>query len=192
MKITRRTRRAAALLLAIVGTGVLVIAATGAASKATISVAGNGTLGKVIVGASGLTLYHYTDDHGKVVKCVGACAAQWPPVLIAKAAKPVAGAGITPSKLGTVKRPDGTLQVTYGGYALYRFAGDTKKGQVNGQGLEKAWYAIAPTGALVKTAPAAASAGASSSSSSSSSSSPGSGSGSGSSGGDGSGGGYDY
>ena len=152
MKITRRTGRAAALLLAIVGAGVLVIAATGAASKATISVAGNGTLGKIIVGASGLTLYHYTDDHGKVVKCVGACAAQWPPVLIAKAAKPVAGAGITPSKLGTVKRPDGTLQVTYGGYALYRFAGDTKKGQVNGQGLEKEWYAIAPTGALVKTA----------------------------------------
>lgn len=186
MKITRRNRPAAALLLAIVGAGVLVFAATGAASKATISVASNGTLGKIIVGSTGLTLYHYTDDHGKVVKCVGACAAQWPPVLIAKTAKPVAGAGITASKLGTVKRPDGTVQVTYGGYALYRFAGDTKKGQVNGQGLEKQWYAIASTGALVKAAPSGSSAGTSSSSSSSSSNSTGSGSS------DGSGGGYNY
>jgi predicted lipoprotein with Yx(FWY)xxD motif len=187
VKKTRRNQLAAALL-AIVGAGVLVIAATGAASKATVSATSNGTLGKIIVGASGLTLYHYTDDHGKVVKCSGACAAQWPPVLIGKTAKPVAGPGITASKLGTVTRPDGTVQVTYGGYALYRFAGDTKKGQVNGQGLEKAWYAIAPSGALVKALPSASSVSTSSSSSNSSSSSTGSGSSSG----DGSGGGYDY
>jgi predicted lipoprotein with Yx(FWY)xxD motif len=183
-----RRNRLAAVILAGLGAGILAIAATGAATKATVSAASNASLGKIIVAANGLTLYDYTVDHGKVVKCVGACAAQWPPVLIAKNAKPVAGAGITASKLGTVKRPDGTMQVTYGGYALYRFAGDTKKGQVNGQGLEKEWYAIAPSGALVKVAPAAASAGAPASSptsSSSSSSSTGSPSG-------GSGGGYDY
>jgi predicted lipoprotein with Yx(FWY)xxD motif len=185
---TRRNQLAAALL-AVVGAGVLVIAATGAASKATVSVAKSGTLGKIIVGSSGLTLYHYTSDHGKVVKCVGGCAAQWPPVVIGKNAKPVAGAGITASKLGTVKRPDGTVQVTYGGYALYRFAGDTKPGQVSGQGLEKAWYAIAPTGALVKAVPSTASA-------STASSSPGSSSGttpaSTTPSSDGGGGGYDY
>ena len=113
--------------------------------RPTVSGASNATLGKIIVGSNGLTLYHYTVDHGKVVKCVGACATQWPPVLIAKNAEPVAGPGITASKLGTVKRPDGTMQVTYAGYALYRFAGDTKPGQVNGQGLEKKWYVIAPT-----------------------------------------------
>ena len=192
-----RTRRnqLAAVLLAIVGAGILVIAATGAATKATVSAASNATLGKIIVGSNGLTLYDYTVDHGKVVKCVGACAAQWPPVLIAKNAKPVAGPGITASKLGTVKRPDGTMQVTYGGYALYRFAGDTKKGQVNGQGIEKEWYVIAPSGALVKAAPAAATAGTSSPSSTSSSTSGSSstsstGSGSGTTAG--SGGGYDY
>lgn len=186
MNMTRRNQLAAALL-AIVGAGVLAIAATGAATKATVSAVSNGTLGKIIVDSSGLTLYHYTDDHGNVVKCVGSCAAQWPPVLIAKNAKPVAGSGIKASKLGTVKRPDGTMQVTYGGYALYRFAGDTKKGQVNGQGVEKEWYAVAPSGALVKAVPAAASAGTSSpSSTAGSSSSPSSGSSGGS------GGGYDY
>lgn len=189
MKSHRRNRFAAALL-AVIGAGVLAIAATGSATKATVSVASNATLGKIIVGASGMTLYHYTDDHGKVVKCSGACAAQWPPVLIGKTAKPVAGAGIKASKLGTVKRSDGTVQVTYNGYALYRFAGDTKPGQVNGQGLEKEWYAIAASGALVKSVPAAASAGTSSAGSSSSPSS--SGAGSGTSSGDGSSGGYDY
>ncbi len=189
---TRRNRLAAALL-AVVGAGMLVIAATGAATKATVSGASNATLGKIIVGSNGLTLYDYTVDHGKLVKCVGACAAQWPPVLIAKNAEPVAGPGITASKLGTVKRPDGTMQVTYAGYGLYRFAGDTKKGQVNGQGLEKKWYVIAPSGALVKAAPAAATAGTSSpSSSSTSSSSSSSSTGSDSGTTAGSGGGYDY
>ena len=88
---TRRNQLAAALL-AIVGAGMLVIAATGAATKATVSAASNATLGKIIVGANGLTLYDYTVDHGKVVKCVGACAAQWPPVLIAKNAEARRGA----------------------------------------------------------------------------------------------------
>ena len=40
--------------------------------------------------------------------------------------------------------------MTYGGYALYRFAGDRHGGDVNGQGLEKEWYAVAPSGKLVK------------------------------------------
>jgi predicted lipoprotein with Yx(FWY)xxD motif len=166
-----RRNHVAAALLAVIGAGVLAVAATGSVSKPTVKATSNATLGKIVVSASGLTLYHYTQDHGKVVKCSGACAAQWPPVLIAKNAKPVAGPGVTASKLGTVKRSDGTTQVTYGGYPLYRFAGDTKPGQVTGQGLEKAWYAISPTGALVKAEPAAASAATASSSSSSPSSS---------------------
>ena len=122
--------------------------------KPTVKTADNASLGTILVGATGLTLYHYADDHGTVVKCNGACAKQWPPVLIAAGAKPVAGPGITASKLGTIKRPDGTMQVTYAGLALYRFAGDTKGGQVNGQGLEKEWYAIAPAGRIVKLLPA--------------------------------------
>jgi len=85
-----------------------------------------------------------------------------------------------------VKRPDGTTQGTYGGYALYRFAGDTHGGQANGQGLEKEWYAIAPSGKIVKQ-PAAAKVNSSTSSSSGSSSSSSSGGGA-----DDTGGGYGY
>jgi predicted lipoprotein with Yx(FWY)xxD motif len=177
--------RPAAVLAAAAAAGVLALGALGAA-KPTVKSADNPALGTILVGATGLTLYHYADDHGPVVKCNGACAQQWPPVLVPAKAKPVAGPGLTSSKLGTVRRPDGTIQVTYGGYALYRFAGDRHGGDVNGQGLEKEWYAVAPSGKIVKQLPAVANASAPTSPSpSSSSSSSGGGS-------DDMGGGYGY
>jgi predicted lipoprotein with Yx(FWY)xxD motif len=179
----RKTARLLTAVLAVVGAGVLVMGATASSTKPTIRSANNASLGTILVGATGLTVYHYADDHGKVVACNGACAKLWPPVVIAASAKPVAGPGLTASKLGTVKRPDGTMQVTYNGYALYRFSGDKHAGDVNGQGLEKAWYAVAPSGHVVKLSPSASTSAstsapsdASSSSSSSSSSSTPSGS----------------
>ena len=72
----------------------VVIGASGSTSKATVSTAKNAALGTIVVGSTGRTLYHYLDDHGKKIDCTGACATQWPPVLVAKSAKPVAGAGI--------------------------------------------------------------------------------------------------
>jgi predicted lipoprotein with Yx(FWY)xxD motif len=177
---TPRGTRLVIAVAAVAGAGVLALGAAGSTGKPTVKTAGNASIGTILVGATGLTLYHYADDHGTVVECNGACAKQWPPVLIAAGKKPVAGPGTTASKLGTVKRPDGTTQVTYAGLALYRFAGDTKGGQINGQGLQKEWYAIAPTGKIVKLLPAKEStntggtASDSSSSSSSSSSSGGS------------------
>jgi predicted lipoprotein with Yx(FWY)xxD motif len=148
----------------------VVLGASGSTSRATVSMAKNAALGTIVVGSSGRTLYHYLDDHGSKIDCTGACAKQWPPVLIPKSARPVAGAGVKAAKLGTVARPDGTVQVTYYGFPLYRFAGDTRTGQVNGQGLEHSWYVLAPSGAIVKTSAAPAAAGSSGSSTSGSSS----------------------
>ena len=186
---TRRRTRLVTAVAAVAGAGVLALGAAASTGKPTIRTSDNPSIGTIVVGATGLTLYHYADDHGTVVKCNGACAKEWPPVLIAAGAKPVAGPGITASKLGTVKRPDGTTQVTYAGWALYRFGGDTKTGQINGQGLEKEWYALAPSGKIVKLLPAKESTdtGTAASSSSSSSSSTSSGSSY-----DSSGGGYGY
>jgi len=182
---TRRGTRLVTAVAAVAAAGVLALGAAGSTGKPTVKTADNPSIGTIVVGATGLTLYHYADDHGSVVKCNGACAKQWPPVLVAAGAKPVAGPGITASKLGTVKRPDGTTQVTYAGWALYRFAGDSRGGQINGQGLEKEWYALAPSGKIVKLIPSkeSSSSGTASTSSSSSSSSGGDTSG---------GGGYGY
>ena len=163
------------------GAAVLAVGAAGSSGKPTVSASDNAALGKILVGATGRTVYHYLGDHGARIACAGTCAAQWPPVLIPKTAKPVAGPGLQASKLGTVTRPDGTVQVTYNGYALYRFSGDSRNGQVNGQGLDKRWYAVAPSGAVVKVA---SSAGAATGGGTSTPTSSG--------GGSSSGGGYDY
>src|SRR5437868_4385222 len=102
----------------------------------------NSLLGKILVSASGRTLYHSSSEKKNVVKCVGSCAATWPPLLVAAGAKPVAGPGVTASLLGTVKRPDGKLQVTYAGLPLYLFSGDSKAGDVKGQGEGGVWHAL--------------------------------------------------
>jgi len=153
----------------------------------------NGVLGKILVNGSGRTLYHYSSEAKNAVKCTAACAATWPPLYVAAGVTPVAAPGVTASLLSTVKRPDGKLQVTYKGLALYLFSGDKKAGDVKGQGLSGSWHAITPAGAIVtksvKSGTGGSGSSGSGSSGSGSSGSGSSGSGSGSSGGSGGGGG---
>jgi predicted lipoprotein with Yx(FWY)xxD motif len=145
LRLSRGSLVAAGLAVAI---GVTALAAGAVAF--TMKSASNSALGTtIVVSANGRTLYHYSPDKKNAATCAGACAKTWPPLFIAAGKKPVAGAGLTASKLGTVKRPDGKTQVTYGGYALYLFSGDSKAGDVNGQSLEGVWHAVAPSGAIV-------------------------------------------
>lgn len=152
--------------------GVAAAAVAGGASATTggvvVSSARNGALGEVLVSAAGRTLYHLSSEKRGAIMCTGACAVTWPPLLLPGHAKPIAGPGVTASKLGTVRRPNGQLQVSYGGLALYLYAGDTKAGEANGQGAGGVWHALTPTGATVlKTlSDTSATSGASSSSSS--------------------------
>jgi predicted lipoprotein with Yx(FWY)xxD motif len=137
-------------LVALVGAGVAVAAVRVAT---TVKAAQNTTLNtKVLVNQTGRTLYHLTSEKGKKFVCTGSCATIWPPLTVPKGAKPVAGSGITKSKLATIKRPDGRIQVTYAGLTLYRYSGDSKAGQTNGEGIQNIWYAISPTGKQVKKA----------------------------------------
>src|SRR5262245_30503503 len=134
----------------------------GGALAPTVKTTSVGTLGTVVVSASGRTLYHYTDETRGKVDCTGACAKLWPPLLVKAGAKPVAGPGIAGAKLGVVKRPDGTSQVTYGGLGLYLYSGDKKAGDSNGEALENSWFAVSPAAKIVKAKPAANSSGGSS------------------------------
>jgi predicted lipoprotein with Yx(FWY)xxD motif len=124
-------------------------AATGTATLKTAKVS---SLGTILVNGNGLTLYRFTADKKGSSSCTGGCAAAWPPLLLAGSTKPTAGNGVTASKLGTIKRANGQLQVTYGGYPLYRYAADTRPGQAKGEGIENSWYPVTPSGALVKIA----------------------------------------
>ena len=104
-------------------------------------------LGRILVDSKGLTLYDFPPDKGTTSVCYGACAALWPPLLTK--GKPTAGPGVRASLLGTTKRKDGKLEVTYNGHPLYYFVSDRKRGQTTGQGVNQfggPWWVISPAG----------------------------------------------
>ena len=113
----------------------------------TIGVA-NTRLGKILAGPSGRSIYLFLADTATTSACNSAgCVQAWPPVLTNGA--PAAGAGVNASLLGTIKRRDGTTEVTYAGHPLYYFVTDKKPGDVTGQGIDAfgaPWYVVAPTG----------------------------------------------
>jgi predicted lipoprotein with Yx(FWY)xxD motif len=119
---------------------------------ATVGVATNGSLGKILIDSQGNTVYLFGKDTGSTSTCSGACATNWPPVT-AKG-KPTAGTGLTASMLGTSKRSDGSEQVTYNGHPLYRYSGDQSPGDANGQGITAfggIWNVVSPAGTAVTT-----------------------------------------
>src|SRR5206468_3066225 len=83
--------------------------------------------------------------------CYGQCATYWPPLI---AGKPTVSAGLNASMLGTTKRKDGKLQVTYNGHPLYFFAVDKKAGDIKGQGYVHfggTWWTVSAAGANGRT-----------------------------------------
>lgn len=128
-------------------------ASTPSTSKAATVKLGHSKLGKYLVSSSGRTLYLFAKDKGKTSNCSDSCAGAWPPLITGAA--PKAGAHVRKSLLGTTKRSDGTLQVTYNDHPLYRFSGDTKAGQHHGQGVTAfgaKWWAVKSNGKkLTKT-----------------------------------------
>ncbi|MBS1890686.1 MAG: hypothetical protein JST59_05300 [Actinobacteria bacterium] len=95
-----------------------------------------------------MTVYDFTVDEGTRSNCYGGCEAAWPPVTTT--GKPTAGEGAMAADLGTTKRKDGTLQVTYKGHPLYTFTGDQGPGEANGNESEGTWFVLDEAGAPVK------------------------------------------
>jgi predicted lipoprotein with Yx(FWY)xxD motif len=78
--------------------------------------------GKAVFGPSGKVLYVFGADRGSTSNCYGVCASAWPPLLTTSA--PLGGPGIQTKLLGTTKRKNGVLQVTYNGHPLYYYSAD--------------------------------------------------------------------
>jgi len=100
---------------------------------AIVGSASSASFGMVLTGPNGMTLYTHAGDSATSSTCSGACATAWPP--LAATGQPMAGTGVT-GQLGTLTRADGTTQVTYDGLPLYYWQGDTKAGDVTGNGVE--------------------------------------------------------
>ena len=129
--------------------GATLAAAKPTARSATVATARTG-LGQIVVDGRGRSLYLFEKDmHGRS-SCSGVCATYWPPLL--SNGRPFAIKGAKPSLLGTIRRADGSRQVSYAGHPLYFFSGDTGRGQTNGEGLKDfgaGWYVLTPAGAKI-------------------------------------------
>ena len=153
MQTIHRSRRAiagAAVLGALACAVVPAAASQAAGAKGPVVSTATTSLGRVLVDGRGHTLYLFGKDRNGKSACSGACAVAWPPLIAT--AKPRAGARVEASRLGTTRRADGRLQVTYNRHPVYTFVKDTKKGQTNGEGLTAfggTWDALSAAGAKV-------------------------------------------
>lgn len=94
---------------------------------------------------NGMSLYLFEPDEQGKSTCYDACAGAWPPVIGTAMADGMAKSSL----LGTVKRKDGSMQVTYNGWPLYYFIRDKAPGDMNGQGKNGfggEWYLVEPEG----------------------------------------------
>ena len=100
--------------------------------------------GRFLVDGKGRALYLFEKDDGSESYCHGACAAVWPP--LETKSGPRAGSGLDSAALGTIKRDDGDLQVTYRGHPLYYYAGDASTpGRTKGEDSDQfgaGWYLV--------------------------------------------------
>ncbi len=128
-------------------------------SSASVPVTGETTVkatlsdeyGPILANGDGVALYIYTKDtqNGDKSACTDTeCTSEWSPLTTQGA--PVVGAGAIQSLLGTITREDGTMQVTYNGWPLYLFSGDSAAGDTNGQGQDNEWHLVSPSGRAVQ------------------------------------------
>ena len=141
-----KTLGALAVLLAAAG-----LANAAPQAKTTLTAA-QSRYGTILFDGTGHVLYGFTrDQRGKPSTCYGACAAAWP--VYYKAGVLKAGKGVKQKLIGSVKRKDGRLQVTYNGRPLYYYVGDKSPGAISCQNVREfggLWLVVAPSGRLIR------------------------------------------
>jgi predicted lipoprotein with Yx(FWY)xxD motif len=116
-------------------------AQTSTSSSSPVVKTASNSLGTILVDSQGMTLYHLSgEQNGKFICTSSACVGVWHPLIAPSSGAP-SGEGVS---LGTVKRPEGTVQVTYKGTPLYTFTGDQQSGETKGQGIKDVgtWSAV--------------------------------------------------
>lgn len=129
----------------------------GAAATSTVTLSAKSVpgVGTVLVNGQGQTLYLLTSEKGGKVTCTASngCTKFWPEITIPKGATAAkAGSGVESSLLGSVKDASGNLEVTYNGWPVYTYVGDSGPGVAQGQGLTSfggTWYVLNASGDAV-------------------------------------------
>ena len=111
-------------------------------------------VGSILATGGGNTLYDFVPDTPSHSACVNdGCVFQWPPLI--KSGPIRLGPGLNPSLVGTLRRPDGSTQISYGGHPLYTYNLDVTPGMVTGQAIDQdggLWFVINGKGQQLTTA----------------------------------------
>lgn len=123
-------------------------AATGMeADTSALAVAESPEHGQYLTDNAGRALYIFLRDTNGVSACEGDCLVNWPPALVESMdALPTLPEGMDASLLSAIERPDGTFQLTYNGWPLYYYIGDTGPDMTTGQGQGDVWYLLSTQG----------------------------------------------
>jgi predicted lipoprotein with Yx(FWY)xxD motif len=109
--------------------------------------------GLILVTGTGATLYDFVPDTPTRSACLNdGCVFQWPPLI--KTGAVTLGPGLSRTLVGTLHRPDGSTQISYGGHPLYTYNNDVKPGMVTGQAIDQdggLWYVLTPEGKQITT-----------------------------------------
>jgi predicted lipoprotein with Yx(FWY)xxD motif len=152
----QRSRFLRVFAVIVVASAALVNLALASSVTPTVSSTKNATLNKtIVVDAHGRSVYALSPETVHHLLCKPrACFEFWPPVTVrSRAVKLQAGRGVQ-GHLALLRRSDGKLQVTLSGIPLYRFAGDSAKGQANGEGIKSfggTWHAVSAKGSRAVT-----------------------------------------
>jgi predicted lipoprotein with Yx(FWY)xxD motif len=106
-------------------------------------------VGAVLVDSQGYALYVFAPDDHRAMTCTGTCLGTWPPLMLPSGDALAVGSGVKSTLLGSDPDPAGGRVVTYDGWPLYTFTGDTQPGQATGQDIDLnggKWYVIRPSG----------------------------------------------
>ena len=91
-----------------------------------------------LVDTSGTAVYVLEGDTDGT-KCSGDCLSAWPPVSVGNTQAATSGALPAGATMGSVQRPDGSMQVTYNAQPLYRYAADSGAGSTAGHNVKDQW-----------------------------------------------------
>lgn len=139
-----RTLRALAATAVIAAVAVAALAASGTIE---LKLADQPELGAALADGNGNSLYLFSSDAQGESKCYDSCATNWPPLITTGDVN--LGEGLDAALVGTIPRTDGSSQVTYGGWPLYFFVGDTAAGMAAGHGLNEVWFLVTAEGTAV-------------------------------------------
>lgn len=137
------------VLLAMLGLGL--VAKADDSHDPDVLLAQNNTYGQYLTDFKQRPIYMFAKDSKDTSTCYDQCAINWPPLSFEDKSEPVAGRGLDEKLIGYIKRKDGKVQVTFGGWPLYYYAKDQTSMSFTGQGVGGNWFLLSPKAEAIKT-----------------------------------------